>query len=120
MPKQKEISEAFKTHYPSLVLYGVKWVKEQDIAKDIVQSVFTNLLEKSHKLKILDFRAYLFQSVRNSCINYLKRETGKSDELDESKLKGHGYFNDPVEEAEFEAYVFKLIDNLPKADGRSF
>ena len=120
MPNQDAISKAFKDHYPSLVLYAMKWVKEQDVAKDAVQSVFTNLLGKGNQLKVLDFRAYLFQSVRNQCINFLKKESSKFNELKEDDIKDYGYFNDPIEEAEFEAYVFKLIDTLPPATKNIF
>ncbi len=114
------ISRSFKEHYASLLLYAIKWVKDEDIAKDMVQAVFINLLEKSEKTKILDYRAYLFQSVRNQCINYIKKSKGKSDHLEESDIKSYGYFNDPIEEAEFESYVFTLIDKLPPATKNIF
>ena len=117
---QDIISKAFKEHYPSLILYAMKWVKDEDIAKDMVQTVFINLLERSDDDIIKDYRAYLFQSVRNQCINNLKKSFAKTDQLEEPQIKEYGYFNDPIEEAEFESYVFNLIDKLPPATKNIF
>ncbi|MDQ2180452.1 RNA polymerase sigma-70 factor [Marinifilum sp. D714] len=113
------ISNAFKDHYPSLILYALKWMKNEDLAKDLVQAVFVNLLEKSENKRILDYRTYLFKSVRNECIQYFRKNSPQNsiEELDQSVL---GYFNDPIEQAEFEAYVFSLIDKLPPATKNIF
>ncbi len=117
---QDIISKAFKEHYASLILYALKWVKDEDIAKDMIQTVFINLLERSDNSIIKDYRAYLFQSVRNQCINNLKKNSGKTDQLEKPGIKEYGYFNDPIEEAEFESYVFNLIDKLPPATQNIF
>ncbi|MCG8696606.1 MAG: RNA polymerase sigma-70 factor [Bacteroidales bacterium] len=115
-----KISKVYSTYYPSLILFALKWVKEEEIAKDLVQSVFINLLEKPGQEEILNYRAYLYKSVKNQCINYLKKSSGKADELEDSVIKSYGYFNDPMEEAEFESYVFSLINKLPPATQNIF
>ena len=117
---QNIISKAFKEHYASLILYALKWVKDEDIAKDMVQTVFINLLERTDDGIIKDYRAYLFQSVRNQCINNLKKNSPETGRLEENQTKEFGYFNDPVEEAEFESFVFSLIDKLPPATKNIF
>ncbi len=119
MSNHTTISNAYKDHYPSLLMYAVKWVKDKDIAKDLVQAVFVNLLEKSEKLSILDYRAYLFKSVRNQCIQHLKKKSSESS-IEEINLNSFGYFSNPIEQAEFESYVFGLIDKLPPATKNIF
>lgn len=120
MDNYNEISEVYKKYYSSLIMFALKWVKEENLAKDIVQSVFIKLLEQNKDIKVLDHRAYLYQSVRNSCINEYKRNFGKSDSIEDSQLKNYGYFKDPVEEAEFESYVFRVIEKLPPATKNIF
>ena len=63
-----------KYHHP-LFLYAYKFVADESVALDIVQDVFTLIWEKNK----LDFgeehlKAYLFRSVRNHCLNYLKHQ----------------------------------------------
>jgi len=119
MSNYSAISNAFKDHYPALLLYAVKWVKEENLAKDLVQAVFVNLLEKSEKTKILNYQSYLFKSVRNECIQHLRKNNSPSS-IEEINLNKFGYFNDPIEQAEFEAYVFSLIEKLPPATKKVF
>ncbi|TKG95596.1 RNA polymerase sigma-70 factor [Puteibacter caeruleilacunae] len=119
MTNYSSISSAFKNHYPSLILYAVKWVKDEDLAKDLVQAVFVKLLEKSERIMIIDYRPYLYKSVRNQCIEHLRKNSPKDniEDIDHSTI---AYFSDPIEQSEFEAYVFGLIDKLPPATKRIF
>ena len=42
----------FDRFYRYLVLYAMKWVERQEVAEDIVQDLFMDLLEKSEVLNI--------------------------------------------------------------------
>ena len=58
--------------------YAVSFVSQDDIAEDIVTDVFLKLWEKRETLNItVSVSSYLFQSVKNSCINYLNREKSR-------------------------------------------
>lgn len=63
-----------KYHHP-LFLYAHKFVADESVALDIVQDVFTLIWERK-KLDLGDehLKAYLFHSVRNHCLNYLKHQ----------------------------------------------
>ena len=117
---EDDISKAFQNYYPSLLLFANKWVKDEDLAKDIVQAVFVGLLETHNKKKILDLRPYLYQSVRNRCIDHLRKHSSQSDSIDDVDPTTHSFFKDPMEEAEFEAYVFNLIETLSPATKNIF
>lgn len=70
--------DLFNHHYKSLVLYAKKFVMETEIARDLVQDVFIYLWAKRQTINIdKSITSYLFRSVRNACINYLKRESYK-------------------------------------------
>ena len=73
--KNKEIERLFKTHFESLHRYAFTILKDEDSAKDAVQAVFLNLLEKERSIQTEDSaKSYLFRSVFNQCINILKKE----------------------------------------------
>jgi RNA polymerase sigma-70 factor, ECF subfamily len=63
----------FKSYYPQLCAYAKTYLKSPDIAEEIVQEVFIKLWENHSRIVIhTSVRAYLYQSVFNGCMNYLK------------------------------------------------
>lgn len=65
--------KVFKEHFKALHVYAFTFVKEQDLAEDMVQQVFMRLWEKSSVLKIqTSITAYLYRAVYHECLNYLK------------------------------------------------
>lgn len=69
-----DIEQLFKEHYSALHRYAFTIVKDEDNAKDVVQSVFIHLWEKRESLHITSSpKAYLFRSVYNECLNSLKK-----------------------------------------------
>lgn len=72
---EKAFEKLFGLFYPPLSVYAKKYIQQQEIREDIVQDVFANLWEDRKKLNITtSIRNYLIISVRNHCINYLRRE----------------------------------------------
>ena len=65
----------FQEHYHSLLLYSLKFIKNENDANDIVQEVFVAVWEKEkYKLESTHLKPYLFNAVRNGCLNFLKHE----------------------------------------------
>uniref|UniRef100_UPI0032172E2C RNA polymerase sigma factor n=1 Tax=uncultured Draconibacterium sp. TaxID=1573823 RepID=UPI0032172E2C len=63
----------FQLHYLSLVKFADQFLLDTDASKDVVQSVFIYLWENSRKIRIeKSLLAYLFQSVKNKCLNHLR------------------------------------------------
>jgi RNA polymerase sigma-70 factor (ECF subfamily) len=63
----------FRSYYSGLCSYANAYIKTSDISEEIVQEVFVKLWEKHNKILIhTSIRAYLYQSVFNACMNYLK------------------------------------------------
>lgn len=70
-----EIEDLFKEHYEQLHRYAFTIVKDMDEAKDVVQAVFLNFWDKRATLNITSSpKAYLFRSVYNESLNYLKKQ----------------------------------------------
>lgn len=68
-----EFEEMFKTHFKALHSYAYTIIREESHAEEIVQHVFYKLWEKKEALFInQSLKAYLYQSVYNESLNYLK------------------------------------------------
>lgn len=72
---EKAFERLFGLFYPSLSVYAKRFIEEKEVCEDLVQDVFVALWEGRKKLQITtSMRSYLILSVRNHCLNYLRRE----------------------------------------------
>ena len=62
----------FKRYYPRLLGYAVRFVQDEDMARDILQECFMTFWERRHLLAAVSLSSLLFLMVRNACLNYLK------------------------------------------------
>ncbi len=63
----------FDALQPALVRYATEYVIDTDMASNIVQEAFLKLWEKRKQIKVgTVLNAYLYKSVRNNCLNYLR------------------------------------------------
>ncbi|MFC2113054.1 RNA polymerase sigma-70 factor [Bacteroidota bacterium] len=79
------LKNLFDAYYKDLVIHSMKMVINLGVAEEIVQDVFIQLWNNRHIFILKKtFRNYLFTSVKNRSINYLKSKYGKLrfDDLD--------------------------------------
>jgi len=56
----------YKEHYSSLYHYGVKFISDADLVKDIIQELFVELIDSGSRLSATDnIRFYLLRALRN-------------------------------------------------------
>ena len=68
-----EIEKLFVNDYSHLCFCAEKIVKDKEDAKDIVSDVFLKLCINRDRIHIArTTKGYLFQCVRNGCLNYLE------------------------------------------------
>ena len=74
--KDESIFEnVFRSHYKQLVAFAYQYVSDSDLSEELVQEVFTNLWEKVAGIEIrTSVKSYLYGSVRNACLNYIKHQ----------------------------------------------
>ncbi len=114
---ESAFEQIFLLYYQPLVVFANKLVYDLDMAKDLVQAVIVHFYEKREEIQIhTSLKAHLYQSVRNKCLNYLKREqtirNHHSSLFIESK-EAEGVFYDIMEETELENRIFQVIKSLP-------
>jgi RNA polymerase sigma-70 factor (family 1) len=62
----------YNANWKWLCVYAYRITSDIETAKDIVQQVFVNFLDKDESLEIINISAYLKQSVRYQCLNWLR------------------------------------------------
>jgi len=64
----------FRKYYSQLCRFAYTYVKDADIAEDVVQGMFINLWTKKKKIKIItSLKSYLYTSVKNFSLNEIKK-----------------------------------------------
>ncbi len=71
---QSAFEYLFKTYYPRLYGYGIRFIGEDDVTRDIIQECFIKIWEKRQLLKAISLSSLLFTMVRNACLNHLKHK----------------------------------------------
>lgn len=115
----------FKKYYPRLQGYAIRFVGDEEGARDIIQECFLKFWEKREILSAVSVTSLLFAMVRNSCLNYLKHlsiiEKHQIEYL--AKLEGEErlYYTDFALDAEYgllynelQEQIRIVINNLPE------
>lgn len=107
----------YKFYYKALVNFSMQIVISRDEAEDIVQSVFTILLERDYHFATLpSLEAFLYNSTRNSSLDNLRRKSVSEVYLNSLKEKYEEYNpseSDGVYSEEVYRRLFYWIDQLP-------
>ena len=103
----KDIERSFRLYYRQLCLYGLHFTEDLEAVEDIVQEAFVGLWQRKDEVR--DVKPYLYASVRNKCISYLKeRHDGKEavpEDIPSEELE---------DRSEVEARLWSAIDSLPE------
>lgn len=106
----------FDQYFGRLFTFAVHVVFREDVANDIVQEIFISLYEKSDNLNYdISLKAYLFNSVRNRCFNYLrdrKVEDKRMNLYTEACIWSENV--DMIDEEEVMVQVRKAMEELPE------
>jgi len=76
---EQAFEQLFKTYFKSLHSYAFTILNSEAVAEEMVQQVFYKLWEKKEQLDVhISVKAYLYRSVHNESLNYLKHHSIKS------------------------------------------
>lgn len=121
---QKAFDCLFRHYYAQLVRFACQYVHSKAIASDIVQEGFVRLWKKRRSLDPdKSIKAYLYQTVRNRSLNYIRdhsKETVGLEPLKEVGLEarnGEEQSNEADERAEL---LKQWIKDLPSRQREAF
>lgn len=72
----KSFCELFTLYYQPLCIYAMRVVNYREIAEEVVSDVYMKLWKNREQITVhTSFEAYLYRSVRNQALDYLKLKT---------------------------------------------
>lgn len=108
-------SRLFDRYYSALCFFAAKYLHDMDQARSLVQQVFVDLWVKREKIEVsASVKSYLYQSVKNRCIDYLRTQKSTSEISETIENLSHIPFFDLVEEAELNDRINSSINRLPE------
>jgi len=115
---QRSFEVLFRDNYVGLCRYCIQFVKKPEIAEEIVQDQFIIVWEKKDSIDIhTSYKSYLYKSVKNRSIDYLKSRISKLkfEEPTDNIGIAENYNPQIILEAKDTALlVQKAIDDLPE------
>lgn len=97
---------------------GMKYLKNEEAAKDMVQQVFLKVIQELSRYKVTYFKAWLYTIARNYCLMQLREKNAKPvTELNEQKenIAGHeSDFEELLKQNEILDYINEGIKFLPE------
>jgi len=115
---EHDFERLFRSHFQGLCLFATGYVKNFEIAREIVQDAFAGLWEKRAVIDTSrSVQSYLSTTVRNKCLNYLRDNKKFSYNL--LALEGLGpeteyVQHDRLAEVELEQRISGAIGELPE------
>jgi RNA polymerase sigma-70 factor (ECF subfamily) len=109
---------AFKQLHAPLYFYALKFIDDREVAKDLVQDAFLSILNGKQNKEIENLKAYLYRSVRNNCLNYIKHIEVKNEveqKLQDQKNREIQFYDSQLTlvEKELQENLEKAIELLP-------
>jgi RNA polymerase sigma-70 factor (ECF subfamily) len=114
----------FEKYYSNLVVFAKKYLTDLDLSKGLVQDFFVKFYEKKDDIEIkTSLKSYLYQSVRNTCLNYIEKKKIQKRhhiniEYSASELSDEVL--EKMDETELEAEIFRIVEGLPEQCKRIF
>ena len=107
----------FELYYRELYFFSRKFLENREVAEEVVQDVFIALWENRDVLIIKkSIKSYLFTSVKNRSINYLKSKINNINfvNIDSADSENHILITDqPLELEELDNLIHKAVLSLP-------
>lgn len=113
--KQTDIEDLFRFNYRPLCMYALHYLQDTDLVEDVVQECFTTLWEKLEQgTPVVNKRAYLYMTVRNRCLDRIRRKGIQTESLKPYDTYGVIDDDDAQERSQTEARLWTAIDSLPE------
>ena len=82
--KRIGFEEIYRDYSKSMFLYAISLLTSEEEAEDVIQEVFINFWKDDtyQKIKNEVTKTYLFRSVKNNCLNRMKKKNMLCDRLD--------------------------------------
>jgi len=115
---EHSFEQLFRSEYKGLCFFAIRYVRDMETAKEIVQDTFISLWEKRDSIDMeKSVKSYLSTSIKNKCYNHLRNNKKFNSDLildDVLCEKVSFESNDKLIENELKARISTAIDELPE------
>ncbi len=79
----------FEKYFSALCFFASHFVKNTDLAEEVVSDIFLNVWLKRGKIQInVSLKSYLYTAVRNQSLNYLKKKNQSFEDIEVADREG--------------------------------
>lgn len=111
--KEEAYRILFEEYYPLLGVFAMKYVKDKEAAKDIVQDVITELYSRRLQFDTPDaLKAFLYLSVKNRSLNVLRNKQAQERYLNHTQEEEESFFLNNIIREEVYYHLQKMIEEL--------
>jgi RNA polymerase sigma-70 factor, ECF subfamily len=114
---QKAYQKLFKRYFKKLCHFVFNYVKTKEVAEEVVLDVFYKIWEKRNTLIINNFSYYIYTSVKNRALEYLKKDKIVFQDVEDLTDTIVAQQADPQQQminTELENRLKILVDKLPE------
>ncbi|WP_161554540.1 RNA polymerase sigma-70 factor [Sinomicrobium soli] len=113
---QSALEQLFQKYYYPLCQFAGSFVKNPDVAEEVVSDVFFNIWQNRRKLQVKNLKSYLFIAIKNRSLTVLHQNRETFFEIQHSG--SHEKASDMNAESllrysETEKHIASIIDELP-------
>ena len=109
-----DFESLFRYNFRPLCLYALHYLGDTGASEDIVQECFATLWEKLQQgTDVANRRAYLYMTVRNRCLDALRKKGLPTESLRPNDTYGIIDDDEAQESSQTEARLWTAIDSLP-------
>lgn len=122
MADARSFKAEYEEYFSALKYFACKYIEDEEVVCDLLQDFFVKLWEKGERFENVQvFKAYLYRSVRNNCLCYLRDHRRQEMKLAryEPEQTEEAFVNQVIE-AEVYALVNEIFDELPEASRRVY
>ena len=108
----------FREYYALLAVFAYRYLNDRQLSEDVIHDVFLGLYqEKERFLNIMTLKSYLYNAVRNRCVDILRHQQIATRYEEEVKGNGEDFYEEGILEAEAYVLLRKAITELPGQTG---
>ena len=117
---EKAYKQLFERYYSLLATFAHKYLLDNQLAEDAVHDVLLNLYQQKEKFNsIVLLKSYLYNSVRNRCLNLLEHQK-VAREYAAGSMRQENNWKYSFLEAEVYEQLREAIDSLPEQQRKIF
>lgn len=116
---EQAFARFYKEYYPLFLAFACKFMDERETARDVVQDVFIDYLNRRKLFQeIIQIKVFFYRSIRNKCLNIITHQkihekfVGK--QLN-TEVETTEFFHSTIIREEVAFAVHQEIDKLPPA-----